>query len=296
MNIVSFLKSLVNMIKKPVITEDARITASELKLKTIPEYEAASKQFKSKFLSDEALELSKDYANHTGNHNANMIQTITKKLGVLEEVLGVVATVVEKRFEETTMVGGMTVLKANVIKLLDSSAFISSYALNLLNYIYVCETAAKLGTPDYIGENISNGQIKYVKTNFYAFCKLLDAIALPSKEVEEKIESIPDVQFGNEPEMIAQTFDDSKLNPFAIMHFNHPFNLIYHVRMIIAESQANRYKRAQELKKILELRRLKLEKANRDNPDANLDQQIAYTQSRIDALSEKIRQEEESVQ
>ena len=60
--------------------------------------------------------------------------------------------------------------------------------------------------------------------------------------------------------------------------------------------QANRYKRAKELKSVLELRLLNLQQQQSGNADATLDREIEIIQSRIDSLDEKIRKAEGSVQ
>ena len=72
-------------------------------------------------------------------------------------------------------------------------------------------------------------------------------------------------------------------------------NPIYHLRLLVAEAQANRYKEASELKQVLELRILNLAKANQNSPDAHLQKEILYTQSRVDAATAKMREYEESV-
>ena len=71
---------------------------------------------------------------------------------------------------------------------------------------------------------------------------------------------------------------------------------IYHVGLLVAEMQANRYKRAKELKSILELRKLNLIQSRTGTADTGVERELEILQSRIDSLDEKIRKTEESVQ
>jgi hypothetical protein len=163
--------------------------------------------------------------------------------------------------------------------------------------VYVHEVAAINADPMYIRDNLSPGQIKEVQANFADFAKAISIFGDDAKKVEQLFEAMPDVSFGKDPEMTAQTLGENKVNPFGVMGFSRAtLNPIYHVRLMIAEYQADRYKEAQELKQVLELRVLSLEYANKKMPDVKLEKEIEYTQSRIDRLAEKIRKAEESVQ
>lgn len=299
MKIIEYIKSLVVAIKKPTILEDARITSSELKLKSIPSYKSATKYFKgnkpfeapeNKALDDTFNTLNK------GGGRTNLVASIFGRLESMLELVELLTTLADKRFEQTTMIGGITIQKLNIIKLLDSASFISTYSMHLLNYIYVHETAKLTGDPSYIRDNLSPGLIKWTEANFNAFCQLILSMT-NEKDVIKVVENIPDVAIGNDPEATMSTLGEKVVNPLFVMGYAPTsYNPIYHVRLMIAEYQVARYKQAVELKTVLELRLLNLEKANDKTPDTKLEQEIAYTQSRVDRLNESIRKTEESVQ
>ena len=296
MKIIQYLKSLVSSIKKQTLEEDARITAAELKLKTIPAYEEANKAFRSKkFASSEVQAIEASFRRFAPG-NGNLVGMILPRLERVEDLMEICTGVVEKRFENTTLVDGITVLKLNVVKLLDSSAFISRYALHLLNFIYVHETAVTTGNPQYVGDNLNAGQIKWISDNLVPFAQLINAVAIDKQDVARIIDNIPDVAMGTDPEATVGMLGERGVNPMNILGFTTvSSNPIYHLRLLVAEAQANRYKEASELKQVLELRILNLAKANQNSPDAHLQKEILYTQSRVDAATAKMREYEESV-
>lgn len=298
MSMLNYIKSLVTVIKKPSVLEDARITLTELKIKTIPAYQDATVHFREKgFETDEINDFAKLFSRIVGGSVKQMPLEITNRLKSLEKVVEQFSNVVEKSFEETTIADGLSILKLNAIKVMDSAAFISRYALHFLNYVYTVETAAKMKDENYVKDHISPGQTKWINDNFLNFCQLLSALGISEEKAKKLIEDAPDVILGINPEEITATLGESVVNPLGIMGFSpSSSNPIYHIRLMIAQYQANRYKEAVDLKTVLELRLLNLKRKNDGTYDAKLEKEIEYTQSRVDSLSEKIRSVEESVE
>ena len=166
--------------------------------------------------------------------------------------------------------------------------------MHLLNYVYIHETAAITKDEFYIKDNMSKGMINYIEDNFPQFCELIGIVGVDEKKINTILEDIPDIAFGTDPEATVTTLGEKVVNPIGVLNFGPATsNPIYHIRLIYAEYQANRYKENVDLKRVLELRLLNLEKAYSKNPDAKLEKEIQYTQSRVDKLTNTIRQAEE---
>ena len=71
-------------------------------------------------------------------------------------------------------------------------------------------------------------------------------------------------------------------------------NPIYHVRMMIADWQVNRFKAADEERKLLEFKLLKMKMTDGGKRDANVDRQIEYTEGRLQKLNYKLMEMEKS--
>jgi hypothetical protein len=125
-------------------------------------------------------------------------------------------------------------------------------------------------------------------------------LAKSKQEVEKIIDTIPDIVINiSNADAVSSTIDAGKLSPFSSHGliqgnsqtiFNNP---IYHIGLMVAEWQANRYKLSKETKKVLELRLLNLQMIQQKNPDAKLEKEIEYIQSRIQGLDFKIKKMEE---
>jgi hypothetical protein len=72
-------------------------------------------------------------------------------------------------------------------------------------------------------------------------------------------------------------------------------NPIYHLRSILAEWQAKRYKYNKERKALLELRLLQLNMKNSNTSDPKVQKEIEYIQSRVDDLGMYISSVEEDL-
>lgn len=295
MKIINFIKSLLPRFKSDRVVEDARITEAELNNIAIPSYQDAENGLKTKdFKSKQVQEYTKLIKrNLKSNNSDNIITVILNALENVSKNHKHLQKMVENDFEEEVLIDGITVLKLNVIRILGLNAFCSTYALKLLNYIYVLETQELNADDRYVKDSLSAGDIAWLDKHFLDFCFALNVCSRDEKAFTKVLDSIPDVVLGVDPEAALATLGDSKTDPFntgMVAGFNG--SPIYFVRLIVAEYQANRYKEKKELKTILELRLLNMKRNQDKKFDAALEKEILYTQARIDSLSDYIRKAE----
>lgn len=301
-HLLGYIKSLMPHLDKDDILEDARITKSELELTVIPAMRQATEHFKvSKFQSLEVKNLSsiffRNYDLAKASSSVNIASEIYSKLPIVSENLGFV----EKEFEAISnpdiLTEAITAKKAILIRALDQISFISRYTLDLLTYIYVQETAA--ADPEKDSElEISKITAQRVIQNVAVYANLLTIYGNKNFTLEKRLSNIPEVLLSEKTaDAVTSTFDADKLDPlntpFAMNFF---YNPIYHVRLVIAEWQASRYKANKDKKKVLELRLLYLKMLSDDKKDASVEKEIAYTQERIDSLEYSMKKMERSVE
>ncbi|MOA51277.1 hypothetical protein D3C78_1744100 [compost metagenome] len=89
---------------------------------------------------------------------------------------------------------------------------------------------------------------------------------------------------------VEATVGATKTDPFHFGIIPVRLNPIYYVRMAIAEWQVNRYKAAVEEKRALEYRLLVLKDGSKD---AKIEQEIVYTEGRLQKLNKKLNDMEE---
>ena len=299
MEILKFVTGLLPQFGKDRMEEDLRIVRTELETITIPAFVLAEEVFSKPLQSKEGQNLEKAYRTAVGSMGraATMVVSIREKLQEIVPVLAALENAIDKDFEKEVFVAGLTLRKANVLRMLELSGFISTFSLRLLNYIYILETAEAGTNSSYVTDSMSPGEIKRIKTNMFEFCLAMKALGQPKEKIQKTLDSIPEVLVNAKGQAALAAFTGDKIDPFGLFNVQgFTYNPIYHVGMMVAEYQFDRYKRARELKSVLELRMLHLQKVRDDNTDPGVEREIQVIQGRIDGLSERIRKFEESSQ
>jgi hypothetical protein len=292
MKIQQYVASLLPSFKREQISEDIRITRQEIRDNTIPSYENASAVFKGWKFKSEQLKPQIDQFNRmvkvgTGS---NIILTIGAAMKPLLENLEIVDDLIGKSYNEDVAGGGMTFQKANLLQFVECAAFVSKYARKFLVWTYTVESAAyDENAHEYVKNAMVPAEIDWIKANFLSFCQALNIVSGRPADVRRTIAAIPDIVItGDNTSTVAATMGESKIDPFMMKLIPIWLNPIYHIGMFVAEWQASRYKSAQEESKLLQMRKINLEKLAAGKPDAKLEQEIQYTESRIQALNYKI--------
>lgn len=299
MEILKFVSGLLPQFGKDRMEEDLRIVRTELETITIPAFVLAEEVFGKPLQSKEGQAIEKSYKTSVGSMGRapSMVVSIREKLQEIVPVLAAVESAIEKDFDKEVFVAGLTLRKANVLRMLELSGFISTFSLRLLNYLYIIETSEAGSNPGYVADSMSPGEIKRIKGNIFEFCLALKALAQPKEKIQKTLDSIPEVLVNAKGQAALSAFTGDKLDPLGLFNVQgFTYNPIYHIGMMVAEYQFDRYKRARELKSVLELRMLHLQKVRDDNTDPGVEREITVIQGRIDNLSERIRKFEESAQ
>lgn len=298
MNLLTYLKGLLPSFDKNMILDDARITKSELKEFTYEAYETSlhflgkwkwkSEQIKSfQVIFSRMLKVS---------GNDNMVTTIHKSLKMTLENLEIVEQIIEKTFNEEIASSGLTYLKANLLQFTEAVGFVSKYARKLLIYIYICETACYESDSEIIQikQSLSPAEIKWLQENFVSFCTMLANVSRNGVDVKKVLENIPDIVITDENgSVLRNTIGENKIDPFEMRLVPIWMNPIYRVGMFVAEWQAKRYNAAKEEVKLVELRKLNLEKLTQNKPDARIQKEIEYMETRIQDINFKLAKMEE---
>ena len=297
MQILAFVAGLLPKFGKDRLQEDISICLTELQNNVIPAYEGATEALAT-LNSKEAHVFERQWAQFAKNaKKGSLVGSIHKKLEDVRSTLMIVDSLAQKEFESEIVVAGMTVLKGTLVRMAELGGFIESYALRFLNYLYILETTHTLGKPGKMGSDLTPGEINLIKTHFVEFCVAVNAMSRDIKQTAKTLESIPEVLVNARGEAALNVFGAAKIDPLGVFQVQgFTKSPIYHVGLLVAEMQANRYKRAKELKSILELRKLNLIQSRTGTADTGVERELEILQSRIDSLDEKIRKTEESVQ
>ena len=297
MKVTQFLASLLPSFGKETITDDIRLTRTEIVEHTQPAYDAAVPLFKGwKFKSvqlDAQLSIWQRMVKSPSGEN--IVTTIQKGFKPMLENLEEVEGLIVRTFNAEIAGGGISYLKANLLQFCECATFVSKYARKFLTYVYICETAEYADSGTDIAESLSPAELEWISANFVSFCLAFNIVTGNPVHIKKQLADIPDVVVTSEnAHTLGSTIGETKIDPFQMKLIPIWLNPIYHVGMFVAEWQADRYKAAKEEVKLLELRKLNLEKAKEGKSDAGLQKQIIYMEGRIQGLNFKIAKMEKA--
>lgn len=296
MSIGKYIGSLLPTFDRGRVEEDLRVLKEELSQTTIPPYEAGAEYFaREGFVSKECKEYDTTFGKRVdverrlqGIYPVTIYAVLQRTL----ETANMLESHVDKYFGRDISAGGMTYARANMLRLIEVSYFVSRYARKLLLWTYDNEKRA-LGNP--VGNPFTMAEEAWLHENRTGFFYAMRVLGRPTNEIKGALSNIPDmVVVPEEIEVAEQTVGVQKLDPLRMGLIPIKLNPIYHVRLAIAEFQVARYKAGQEEKRALEYRLLALREIREDgDADARLQQQIEYTENRVKKLNHKLAKMEE---
>lgn len=290
MKAIHYLESLLPSFGKDQVIEDIRLTRNEVQDITLPAYETAVTLLKKyDFKSPEIKADMEQFKRVVKNNTIGFAHVVEKALSVSLDNLDEVEEMIKKQYNEEVAGLGMTYLKTAMLQLVECIGFVSKYARKYLVYIYVCETAQYEESETTIAESMAPAELEWLRLNFLSFCTALNIVSTPRHLVKRSIQDIPDVVVTKDNSVtLGSTLGESKLDPLQMRLIPVWLNPIYHVGMFVAEWQASRYKSAQEELKLLQLRKLNLQRLSEGKPDAKIQKEIAYMESRVQGINAKI--------
>jgi hypothetical protein len=294
MKIFDFIKSLLPTFGKSRLEEEATITKGELEKMVKPSYDNALPLVAmAKFNSKVSQDINNSFANKFKmERGQNIIGYLQKAMPKVIDFQAYVQGLIEAKFEKDIIVDGITIFKANVLQAQTTLTFFSRYAGKLLNYFYILETQAVNGDMSYVKDSLSTGDIKWL----IDFCNALNVVSTNKKDLASSFDKIPDVIVRGNADALSGVYGPKDVDPLGMSVISgFSKSPIFSVRLMVAEYQVRRYKEAQETTRLLELRLLNLQRQNEKQPDAGIEREINYTQSRVDKFAHEMRTFEESV-
>jgi len=301
MKIFDFVKALLPRIEKSKILEDLRVTIAELDNIAIVNYKHATEHFKINKISSEANKglsnvFYRNLDSQGGPKQSSFIADINRRLPFIKDNTDYILEQIEAIMERDVINEGLTAKKAILIRAAESLSFISRYSIDLLNYVYVHE-AKDLGVEVEEALDLSPAAIKYIESNISKFANLLSNYGIPNPDLTKIIIAIPDVVVSTKTRnSVSGLYKEKDLDPFSSNYVaGFTGSPIYHIRLVVAEWQANRYKANQDKKKMLELRLLHLKILLDKKSDAKIEQEIIYIQGRVDKINRYLMEVESSL-
>lgn len=296
MKITAFIASLLPTFGKDSVLEDLRLTHGEYKEFTMPAYATAVPLLKNWKFKSEVVQDQFSRFGRMVRGSGNPVVVINNGFKDILENIEIVEKAIEKTYSEEVAGAGMTYSKSTLLQLAEAFAFVSKFARKWLIYIYIHETMEVPDAED-LSESLTPAEKEWIEANFLNFCTAFGIVSGEGNQMQKRLNDIPDVAVTSEnADTLAHTLGETKIDPFQLKLIPIWMNPIYHIGMFVAEWQADRYKAAKEELRLLQLRKLNLERHSQGKPDAHLQKEIAYTESRIQSLNYKIAKMEKDAQ
>ena len=287
MNFKTFMtKLLPSFGKRTLITELDQIN-DKLKTFTIPAY---SNLGKSPFDSEVARYYEGLYSQLVTR--GNMYTGISKALETCLELCAYIENEVDKKFNDDITRASLTAYSINMLKLVNTIDFVSDYARRLCLYLTTTTLNKVMGRPE--AEGIVKAEQEFIANYRHAFFDSLVILNKSAKDIETKLESIPDIMVSPDNiDSVGSAIGKGKVDPLGL-NFIAPRNnpAMFFVNKI-ARYQANRYEQAKVDLQEIQCKLLKLKQLKTGNENAKLDAQIEYYANLNDHVKAKIAEMED---
>ena len=298
-SLFKFLGNLMPTLKRSSILEDLKTTSSELNETLIPSYSDLASHFQLiKLKSPEMKEIDKIFYQEfkfKGSKQASLFGDISIRTSNLSSNLEFVQDSIEKLLETDVVREGLSAKKAVLLRLAESFAFITRYAMDLADYAFWYEAKAYDGdiAKQY---DMTPNKIKRITKGIRAFGRCMTDLSEAPDVFRKQVGEIPEVHLTQkDQDVITSLYPPKKLNPFessfGISGFT--YSPVYHVRLLYAEWQTARYYSMKDKKRALSVKLLylkELKEAGDKNPQ--LETEINYLQKRIDNYDRDIHEME----
>jgi hypothetical protein len=294
MKLTSYITALFPRLRRDIVLDDIRNTRVELVTSTLPAFTTATGLLgKWKWKSEEMQGFGASFGQLVGK--GSMFETIEAGLKGSEATLMLVEMFVTKTYNEEISTEALTFRKASVLQFIEAVAFVSRFARKLANMALVVEAIQYAEDDETFTHALQPGEVKWISENFVSFCTMFRAVSAPVKSVEETFEAIPDIIIRNADfGALKETIGESKLDPFRFGFVPVQMNPFYRLGKFQAEWQVERFNEAKDELKLVQLRKLRLEKLLAKKPDAALEHEIEYMQNRVQGLNARIARMETS--
>lgn len=305
LNIAGFVKKLIPSLSRSDLESDLAISIDTISTiqstyESIKEVQAVAK-FNSKKNIALIDEFYSEFQKSKSSFKLPTRNVFPADVVALFTNVGLNAEVIKKELEdlsnEVIVTQAMTAYKTNIVRAVGHFYFLTRYALDLANYIYLEEVEA--GKGDLSNEaKLNKKQAEFIVNNMWIFARLLAVYGEEPKRFKEKLDDLGDIALPKEQvdEAVA-TYDHRKVDIFNNLPNGFIGSPIYTIGLIFAEWEANRYMQLKDKKKLLELRFLHLRMLKEQgNSDANTEKEIARLQRRITDIDYSISKIEASVE
>jgi len=191
----------------------------------------------------------------------------------------------------------LTAYKANLLRSVGHYYFMTKFALDLSNFIYVCE--AENGSIELNKEyKLNKKQKEFITKNVWIFARMLALYGEGHDTFKSRLKDIAEITLvKGEVDDAVEFYTSDKLDLFNNLPVGFIGSPIYSIRLIFATWEATRYRALKDKRRLLELRYLHMKLMHEQGQsDINMEKEIEHLQSRITTMDKEIYDIEKDVE
>lgn len=302
-NIAEFVKRLVPSLSRSDIETDLSISLESIQsiIDTCTNLSEIDKV--AKLNSPKAVSIVKDFYaefNKSGRHKVKIGKKFPDDMITLMHNLRTNGEAIRKEVEdisnEVIVTHAMSTFKANIIRAVGHYYFMTRYATDLLNYIYVKE--AEHGGVEFTTEGqLKKTQLDFIEKSLWIFARLISVYGDTPDQLHERMKDLTDALLPKDSvDEVVEVYSVNQLDLVSGLPSGFVGWPIYSVRLVFAQWEADRYRHMKDKKRLLELRLLHL-KMLKENGQADLqmERELTALQKSVTDLDYKITKIEEDV-
>lgn len=222
----------------------------------------------------------------------NMYDGILKALNTCLELGEYLEEQVDTKFGNDITRASMTAYTINVLKLIETIDFISDYARRLCRYLATTAVNKQRKVDEM--DSIVKAEQNFINDYKHAFFDGLKILNKPTKDIQAKLESIPNVSVtADNIDSVGAAVGKGNVDPLALNFFSPRSNPSMFFVNKIARYQSNKYTQAKLDLQEIQVKILKLKQMKAGKEDAKLDTQIEYYENLNDKVRANIEEMEE---
>lgn len=304
-NIVNFIKKALPFFNRSDLASDLELSINYIQDNVVEPYTAMDtilkvsdiqsskgKSFVRTFYKELAVKDSKVRITAQKSIAADIITLFTNVKANSEFLL----KELEENLSGTIVTAALTAKKAFIVRSVGHISFLSRYASNALNYIYIYE-ALEVSKELDESYKLKPKQITDIEKNIWIFSRLLSAYGVNLAVFKDNLNSLKEITINEQTEATVSLYDASDLDFIDNISAGFIGSPIYQIKLVFAQWSADRYKEMKDKRKLLQLRLLnyKLLK-ERGEVDVNVEKELEYLQGRITVMDRDIAKLEEEAQ
>lgn len=265
LNIAEFVKKLVPSLSRSDAEADLSISLEAIQVILTTCQGVSEIEKVSKFSSKKAQEAVKEFYSEfgkTGNTKIRMTKKFGDDLGALFVNVLKNGDYFQKELEDITneiiVTHALKIVKVNVIRAVAHYDFMTRFALDLINYIYLFE--AEHGGIEFTSEGqLKKTQIDFIEKNLWIFARLVSFYGENPEDLRDRMEKLTDTVIPKDSvDEVLEVYDANQLDALSSLPSGFVGSPIYSVRLVFAQWEADRYRHLKDKKRLLELRLLHL--------------------------------------